>query len=62
MTWKDYWVGCASSGASHTTRTHEENFNNQLPYTDHLVVIIVGIYGLLRAVANNISILREENT
>jgi len=22
MTWKDYWVGCASSGASHTTRTH----------------------------------------
>jgi len=41
MTWKDYWVGCASSGASHTTRTHEGNFKNQLPYTDHLVVIMV---------------------
>ena len=60
MTWKDYWLGCASSGASVTTRTHEGNFNNQLPYTDHLVV--GGFYGLLRAVANNISILREENT
>jgi len=31
MTWKDYWVDCASSGASHTTRTHEGNFKNQLP-------------------------------
>jgi len=23
MTWKDYWVGCTSSGALHTTRTRE---------------------------------------
>jgi hypothetical protein len=40
MTWKDYWVGCASSGTSLTTRTHEGNLKNQLPYNDHLVVIM----------------------
>ena len=41
MTWKDYWVGFASSGALHTKSTHEGNFKNQLPYTDHLVEIMV---------------------
>ena len=62
MTWKDYWWGCASSGASHTTRTHEGNFKNQPSYTDYLVVIMVVSMDYYGTVANNISILREKNT